>query len=88
MSVEFAYEPVKSAANKHKHGIDFDEAQALWADVQRVEIPARVDGEPRWMVIGRIGRKVYSAVVTDRDGRVRFISVRRSRKEEVGFYEA
>ena len=37
----FEYDPDKSVENKRKHGIDFDEAQALWADSALVEIPAR-----------------------------------------------
>jgi hypothetical protein len=31
----------KSQANKAKHGIDFVESQALWRDIDRLEIPAR-----------------------------------------------
>ncbi len=85
--MEFEYDPEKSAANQRKHGIDFIDAQRLWDDPARVEIAARTEDEPRWLVIGRIGAKGYSAVVTYRDGRVRLISVRRSRIEEVDLYE-
>jgi hypothetical protein len=28
----FEYDPAKSAENKRKHGIDFEEAQILWGD--------------------------------------------------------
>lgn len=85
--MEFEYDPVKSKANQRKHGIDFTEAQALWLDVSRVEVPARTEDEPRWLVIGRIEDTYYSAVMTYRDDRVRLISARRSRKEEVAIYE-
>lgn len=85
--MEFEYDPVKSAANQQKHGIDFIEAQALWWDPDRVEVPARTEGEPRWLIIGHVGAVCYSAVVTYRDDRVRLISVRRSRNEEVAIYE-
>lgn len=84
----FEYDPDKSAENKRKHGIDFGEAQALWADSALVEIPARVTDEPRWVLIGRIGEKHWSAVVTRRDANVRIISVRRARDEEVAIYES
>lgn len=80
--------PAKSAANSHKHGVDFTEAQALWQDPSRIEVPARTEDEPRWLVIGRIDETYYSAVVTYRDGRVRLISVRPSRNEEVAIYES
>jgi len=38
-------------------------------------------------VIGRIGVKHWSAVITYRDQSIRLISVRRSRPEEVEIYE-
>ncbi len=30
--MEFEFDEEKSLANKEKHGIDFDEARALWLD--------------------------------------------------------
>ncbi len=84
----FEYDPAKSAENKRKHGIDFEEAQALWTDAAVVEIPARVTDEPRWVVIGRIEDKHWSAVTTRRNENIRLISVRRSREEEVAIYES
>ena len=39
-------------------------------------------------VISRIAGMHWSAVITYRDGRVRLISVRRSRAEEVALYES
>jgi len=86
--VDFEYDPEKSAANKRKHGIDFEEAQELWLDPAAVEIPARVTDEPRWVVIGKIGEKHWSAVITRRNESIRLISVRRSRDEEVELYES
>lgn len=85
--MEFEFDPAKSAANRAKHGIDFRQVQQLWGDPARVEVPARTVGEPRWLVVGRIGEVCWSAVVTYRDLRVRIISVRRARSEEVRIYE-
>jgi len=85
--MEFEFDPVKSASNLDKHGIDFDAVQAIWQDVMRVEVPARTADEPRWLVIGQINGKHWSVVVTRREQRVRIISARRSRKEEVALYE-
>jgi uncharacterized protein len=85
--VEFEFDPAKSDANLGKHGIDFVAAQALWDDPLRVEVPARTVDEPRWLVIGQISGTHWSAVVTYRGERVRLISVRRSRVEEVEIYE-
>lgn len=85
--VEFEYDEAKSRANKAKHGIDFVEAQALWLDEMLVEIPARTEDEPRFVVVALIAGKHWSAVITYRGQRVRLISVRRSRVEEVAIYE-
>ena len=85
--MEFEFDPRKSTTNKRKHGIDFDEAQTLWDDPDLLEIPARALDEPRHVVIGRIGDKHWSAIITYREDRIRLISVRRSRGEEVELYE-
>jgi uncharacterized protein len=87
MELEFEFDEAKSEANREKHGIDFVEAQRLWQDPRRIEVPARIRDEPRWLAIGTIEGKHWSAVVTFREGRVRIISVRRSRDDEVRWYE-
>ena len=86
--MEFEFDPNKSASNKKKHGIDFVEAQALWNDLDFVEIPLVTVDEPRYLVIGTIAGKHWSGIITYREGRVRIISVRRSRKKEVSIYES
>lgn len=85
--MDFEYDETKSRANLRKHGIDVAAAQALWADPRRVEIPARTEDEARRIVIGDLDGKLWSAVVTERGGRTRIISVRRSRDEEKRLYE-
>ncbi len=84
----FEYDPDKSAENKRKHGIDFGEAQQLWTDDRLVEVPARTKEEPRWLLIGKIDEKYWSAIITRRGENIRLISVRRSRDEEVEIYES
>jgi len=86
--MRFEYDPDKSRSNKVKHGIDFEEAQTLWADPDLVEIRARTEDEPRFIVIGRISDKYWSGVITYRSDVIRVISVRRSRPEEVKLYES
>lgn len=85
--MEFEYDPAKSLSNQAKHGIDFDQAQSLWQDVYRVEIEAKSTTEARFIIIGKIGDKHWSAIVTYRAERIRIISVRRSRDNEVDLYE-
>ena len=88
MDMGFEFDPEKSAANKAKHGIGFDDAQALWDDPWLLEAPARTVDEPRFLAIGRIGERHWSAICTRRGDRIRLISVRRARKEEVERYES
>ena len=85
--MEFEFDPAKSAVNKDKHGIDFVEAQGLWQDDGLVDAPIQLEGEPRFLVIGRLEGKHWTAVCTRRGEAVRIISVRRARKTEVMFYE-
>lgn len=84
----FEFDKTKSRANKVKHGIDFDEAQALWDDPCLLEIPAKTVDEPRYVVIGTIDARHWSAVITYRAENIRIISVRRSRVKEMALYES
>jgi uncharacterized DUF497 family protein len=86
--MEFEFDSKKSQSNKKKHGIDFSQAQALWDDSDLIEIPARTSDEPRFLVIGRISGEHWSAVITYRREKIRIISVRLSRKEEIDIYES
>jgi uncharacterized DUF497 family protein len=86
--MEFEYNETKSKRNKEKHGIDFVEAQLVWDDPERIEIPARTEDEPRYVVIGKIGERHWSIIITYRENKIRIISARRSRKEEIEFYES
>ena len=70
-----------------RHGIDFVEAQKLWEDPERLIEPARTIDEPRYMMIGKLGNRHWSAFFTHRDDRIRIISVRRSRRKEISLYE-
>lgn len=86
--MDFEFDPDKSAANLLKHGIDFRRAQVLWDDPDLIEIPAKIEDEPRYLVIGRIDGKHWSGVITYRSELIRIISVRRSRAEEIAIYES
>ena len=86
--ISFEFDAAKSETNRTKHGIDFVEAQDLWLDPMLLEIPVRTDDEPRYLMIGLIDRKHWSAVITYRGTNVRLIAVRRARTEEVEIYES
>lgn len=84
--MEFEFDPVKSRRNKSKHGIDFVEAQELWADEDRLEIPASTEDEPRYVLIAEYRERIWAAIFTYRGSRFRLISVRRAREEEKELY--
>ena len=69
----FEFDDRKSLRNKQKHGIDFIQAQTLWDDLDLIEIPARTDDEPRYLVIGKITGRHWSGIITYRGDRIRII---------------
>ena len=76
--MDFEFDLQKSASNKKKHGIDFNEAQGLWQDPDRLVIPARSDDEKRFALLARHKGKVWAAFYTVRENATRIISVRRA----------
>ena len=82
----FEFDPAKSAANKAKHGIDFEEAKAIWLDENRLEYPVGSETEPRFAMIGMIGEVTWTVIGTVRGENIRLISARRARKEERVLY--
>ncbi len=84
----FEFDQQKRISNLAKHGIDFIDAQALWEDGNLIEIQAKSESEPCFLIIGRITNKHWSAIITYRHQNIRIISVRRSRKSEVALYES
>lgn len=83
----FEFNSEKSNANKEKHGIDFEEAQELWKDEKLLRIQTAHEKEERFLSIGKIQGKYWTAITTYRETKTRIISVRRSRKNEMLAYE-
>ncbi|GHT52735.1 toxin [Bacteroidia bacterium] len=80
--VEFEFDNDKSVSNEAKHGINFVDAQKLWTgDV--LEQLTQYPDEERYLNIGNIDGKFWTAVITYRESVTRIISVRRARKQEV-----
>ena len=88
MDIDFEFDLQKSKLNKTKHGLDFREAQQLWKDPFRLVVPARTTDESRYLLIGKISERHWSAIFTYRGEAIRLISVRRSPKEEIELYES
>ena len=86
--ISFEWDPVKSETNRVKHGITFEEGREIWNDPNMAEVSSKLELEieRRYLVIGRIRGKPWTAIITKREDRVRLISVRRSRKSEENIY--
>jgi uncharacterized DUF497 family protein len=86
--MDFEFDRAKSTSNKKKHGIDFIDAQAIWTDPDRLELPGISEDEQRLLIIGKISDKCWTVVITYRNDRIRIISARRSRVGEITLYES
>jgi uncharacterized protein len=87
--MDFEYDPEKSKRNLEKHGIAFDEAMLLWEGHEPLVVPARSEDEERFALIGEYQKRLWTAIFTVREGRIRIISVRRSRDGEAkGYYQS
>ena len=51
--MEFEYDMNKSAINKQRHGVTFEEAKTIWTE-DNVILPAITKGEKRYIIIGKI----------------------------------
>ena len=84
--MRFEFDVAKSKANLAKHGLDFDEAQTLWLDLEGLVVPSRQQKEPRKLLIAQREGKLWTAIFTERSDVIRIISVRRSRDNERSAY--
>ena len=85
--MEFEWDERKNRTNQNKHGIDFETATKLWNDKNRIEIQTKFPIENRGILIGKMDKKLWSAIFTQRSNAIRIISVRRARKKEAKLYE-
>ena len=83
----FEWDAEKDASNLVKHGIGFENSRLLWQDPFSTTAPCRDWPEDRVMTVARLGGTMWTAIHTYREGRIRLISVRRSRKGEIASYE-
>jgi uncharacterized DUF497 family protein len=84
---QFEYDARKSRSNEELHGIDFDAAQEIW-ETTHVVIPAKsIKGENRFLILGRLRRKIYAAIFTQRGEVIRIISCHRADRRFEKIYE-
>lgn len=84
--MEFEWDPAKAKANLAKHGVSFDEAKAVFADSNAIELLEENSGEERWRILGRAVSAILMVVYAERGGRIRIISARKASKREQKAY--
>ncbi|MCA3648238.1 MAG: BrnT family toxin [Methylobacterium sp.] len=86
--MEVEYDEAKRLANIEKHGIDFKACIPVFLDRQSFDIRSDRDSEQRCILIGALNGRVIAVVYTIRGERLRIISARKARKEEVEKWRA
>lgn len=90
MALQFEWDSKKAQANKRMHGITFEEASTIFADLLSITIPDPTHsiGEDRFITIGTsVKNKIIVVVHSDRDGIMRIISARKATRKEIRQYE-
>ncbi len=88
--MKFEWNSAKAAANFNKHGVSFEEAATVFADVLSHVFPDidHSNDETRFLLIGMShSGRVLVVSHTDRGDVVRVISAREATKKERKFYE-
>jgi uncharacterized DUF497 family protein len=88
--VEFEWDSSKCKSNLTKHAVSFDEAKTVFEDPFYIDFfdPDHSDDEQRYIIFGmsKQGRLLVVSY-TERDDKVRMISVRKATRSERGSYE-
>ena len=82
--MQFVFDPVKDEINRAKHGVSLALAEVLFGGQHLTLADDRFDyGEKRMIAFGKIGRRVFACVFTDRGAQRRIISLRKANSREV-----
>ena len=65
--MRFSWDEAKDRANRRKHGVAFDVAERVFADLHRKERYDDRHDEDRWITIGAVERDILVVVYTIRD---------------------
>ncbi|MBT3533391.1 MAG: BrnT family toxin [Rhodospirillaceae bacterium] len=89
--MRFEWDDAKATLDLANHGVPFEYACHVFADVNRIERYQRRGSEDRWQIIGRIEDGVYIVITHERhlrDGEevTRIISARRATGDERKHY--
>ena len=85
--MHFEWDEQKNQINIRKHGLDFADALAVFAGVTFTFEDDRFDyEEQRFVTLGMLAGKVVVIAHTERDDKVRIISMRKATKYEQKLY--
>ena len=85
--MRFEWDETKRRSNIQRHGIDFEDAAAVFAGETITFLDDRCDyGEMRFLTFGLVWGEVVAIVHTETDEVIRVISVRRASKDEEETY--
>lgn len=86
--MEFEWDEAKNRSNLEKHGVDFADAAAVFADPLHLTMPDdRFSyGEQRYIIIGSVDERMHVVVYTVRDEVIRIISARKANMRERSRY--
>ncbi len=86
--MELEWDEAKRESNLVKHGLDLAVSLELFSDYFMERLDTRWDyGEERWIALGMIRDTVVVLVYTERDDKLRPISLRRATAQEWSIYE-
>ena len=86
--MELEWDEEKRESNLAKHGLDLTVSLELFADYFMERLDTRHDyGEDRWVALGIIRGTVVVLVYTERDDKLRPISLRKATVQERSVYE-
>ena len=82
---QIVWDENKNIENKLKHKVGFEDAQYVFADLDRIERIDRSEnnksGETRWQTIGRVGELLF-VVYAEIGEKTRLITAREAKKHE------
>ncbi len=84
--MKFEWDPTKAKANIARHRVRFEDVQAVFTDLNAIEMLDESPDEQRWRLLGRAGPEILIVVYTERGNRVRIISARKASKREQKVY--
>ncbi len=85
----YEWDEAKREANLRKHGLDFDDADIVYENPNKVTFPILGRGEARWLDIALVELDgiVLALVYTVRGYNIRIISFRRAARKERRIYD-